>query len=73
MDLPKRTMVKSLSWRMLATLITATVAWIITGRLRFAASIGVVDALLKFGVYYMHERAWNRIGYGREKPPEYQI
>lgn len=72
-DLRRRTMAKAVSWRIFGTLITASVAWAVTGRLRFAASIGVVDAVLKLGAYYMHERAWNRISYGRVRSPEYQI
>ena len=50
-----------------------SVAWVVTGQLEFAATIGVADALVKLGAYYLHERAWNRVGYGRPREPEYRI
>jgi len=56
-----------------AVLITTSVAWAITGSLHFGALIGGVDALIKLGAYYLHERAWNRVELGRLRPPEYQI
>ncbi len=34
---------------------------------------GIADSLLKLGVYYSHERFWNRLSFGKPKPPEYQI
>jgi uncharacterized membrane protein len=68
-----RTIVKALSWRCIATLITFTVAWIITGRLTFATEIGLADTLLKLGAYYLHERAWIHVNFGIPKKPEYEI
>ncbi len=68
-----RTVIKALSWRFIATLVTFTVAWIITKELKFAAEIGIADTVIKLGVYYFHERAWIGIDFGKKKPPEYQI
>jgi len=68
-----RSVVKALTWRFIATFITAGVAWAFIGELREAAAIGVADTLLKLGIYYSHERLWNRIPLGRAKEPEYQI
>jgi uncharacterized membrane protein len=68
-----RSIVKALSWRFLATVITFCVSWILTRRVTLAAEIGVADALLKLGAYYSHERLWNRLSFGKQKPPEYQI
>lgn len=51
-----RRIIKAFSWRLLATVITFTVSWILTGRVTLAAEIGVADTLLKLGVYYSHER-----------------
>jgi len=69
----KRSIAKALSWRLLATLVTGAVAYFITGRFRYAATIGLVDSLLKIGVYILHERLWNRISFGKAREPEYQI
>jgi uncharacterized membrane protein len=68
-----RTIIKALSWRFIATLITFTVAWIVTGELTFAAEIGIADTLIKLGAYYLHERTWMRVVFGTLKRPEYEI
>ena len=73
MDSPRRSIAKAVTWRIWALIITGSVAWAITGELRFAAYICVADSFIKLGVYYAHERMWNRISFGRPKPPEYNI
>ena len=73
MESHRRSIVKTLSWRVVALLITASVAWIITGSLGFGAIIGGIDTVIKLVVYYFHERLWNRISFGRIRDPEYQI
>ncbi|MFC1603876.1 DUF2061 domain-containing protein [Planctomycetota bacterium] len=68
-----RTIMKTLSWRFIATLITFAVAWIVTGELTFAAEIGIADTLIKLWAYYLHERTWMRVAFGTLKKPEYEI
>ena len=68
-----RSIIKALSWRVLATLITFSVSWMFTGNLELAVEIGLVDTVIKLGVYYSHERFWNRLTFGKMKEPEYQI
>jgi uncharacterized membrane protein len=68
-----RSIVKTLTWRVLATAITFSVAWILLGKLGKAVEIGILDTLIKLGAYYSHERVWNRLQFGKPKPPEYQI
>jgi len=68
-----RSLAKTLSWRFFATLITFSVSWALTGRLALAAEIGIADTLVKLLAYYSHERVWNRLSFGKKKPPEYQI
>lgn len=65
MDTHTRTIAKALSWRVFATLTTSAVAWGITGKIEFAAAIGILDGLLKLGGYYLHERMWNRVRFGK--------
>jgi uncharacterized membrane protein len=69
----RRSVVKSLSWRLLALIITSSVAFGLTRRLSFAAEIGVIDTAIKLFVYFAHERVWNKIDYGRLKAPDYQV
>ena len=68
-----RTIMKTLSWRLVATVVTFSVAWFATGKLTLAAEIGVADTLIKLGGYYFHERLWIRVKFGKLKRPEYEI
>ena len=53
-----------MSWRFFATLITISVAYILTGETKAALEIGLLDTTIKFFVYYGHERFWNQVKYG---------
>lgn len=68
-----RSIIKAITWRAGGTVVTFSVAWFITGNLNFSAKIGALDTIVKIGVFYFHERLWNRLNFGRSKPPEYQI
>ncbi|TFG48150.1 MAG: DUF2061 domain-containing protein, partial [Candidatus Brocadiia bacterium] len=35
--------------------------------------IGILDTFVKIGAYYFHERVWDRLNFGKRKPPEYNI
>ena len=56
----KRSIMKTISWRIIATLITLTVAYLVTAEITIATGIGVLDAIVKMVGYYMHERLWLR-------------
>ena len=73
METKRRSIAKALSWRVLATLITMGIAWLITRELTFAIEIGVADSIFKLAVYFAHERAWQRISYGKLDAPDYEI
>ncbi|WP_299000496.1 DUF2061 domain-containing protein [Flagellimonas sp. S174] len=62
---PKRSIAKSVSWRIVGTLDTILISWIITGTLSLAFSIGMVELVTKMVLYFFHERIWNRINWGR--------
>ena len=49
---------KALTWRIVGTLDTIFLSWIITGRLDFAVSIGGIELLTKFVLYYAHDWVW---------------
>jgi uncharacterized membrane protein len=51
------------------------IAFLITGSLKMAASIGTIELFTKMVLYYIHERAWNRISFGKVKQTgsDYQI
>ena len=62
---PIRSIVKSISWRVIGTLDTIIISWIITGTLSLAFSIGVVELVTKMVLYFFHERIWNSINWGK--------
>lgn len=73
METRRRTILKSASYRVLGGLITMAIAWVATREMVAATTIGVLDTLVKLGVFYLHERLWLRIDYGRSHEPEYHI
>ena len=64
-DLRKRTIVKTLTWRVTASLTTFIIAWVLTGDLLIGATIGSVEAIAKIFLYYFHERIWNNISWAK--------
>ena len=73
METKWRSVIKALSWRFVATLITSAIVFFLTGKAEFAAKVGLLDTTIKLFVYFMHERLWLRVPFGRIKPTEYQI
>jgi uncharacterized membrane protein len=65
-DKPIRSVVKSISWRILGTLDTILIAWFITGTLHVALSIGSIEWITKMILYFFHERTWNAIKWGKQ-------
>ena len=65
-----RSLLKAISWRATGTLDTLVIAFLVTGRIKLAVSIGFIELFTKIGLYYLHERIWNRISMGRKKPKD---
>ena len=62
---PIRSFVKALSWRVIGTLDTLVISYILTGKLALATSIGSIDFVTKMILYFFHERTWNLIRWGK--------
>lgn len=60
-----RSISKALTWRAIATSTTMVLAYIVTGDLKVAGAIGAADVVIKLFFYYLHERAWGHVGWGR--------
>ena len=58
-------MAKTVSWRVIATLDTFVISYLVTGSGVFAGSIASFEVVTKIVIYYFHERAWMRIDWGR--------
>ena len=60
-----RSFVKSLSYRIWGTVSSWAVVYVITGKGSLAALIAFWETVVKVFIYYFHERAWNKISWGR--------
>ncbi|MGB5508194.1 DUF2061 domain-containing protein [Robiginitalea sp.] len=60
----KRHILKTLSWRVIGTLDTIVLSWIITGSPITGLKIGSVEVITKMVLYYVHERTWYNSNYG---------
>ena len=60
-DTHKVSILKTISWRILGTIDTMLISYILTGNLKVAMGIGSVEVVTKMILYYFHERAWAKI------------
>lgn len=60
-----RSIAKGLSWRVIATLATIGIVFIFTGNITVSLGVGVIEVIAKIIFYYVHERAWNAVAWGR--------
>lgn len=60
-----RSLIKSISWRAVGSLDTFILSFLITGNVKHAASIASIEVLTKVVLYYLHERVWRRVSWGR--------
>ncbi|MFQ5706558.1 MAG: DUF2061 domain-containing protein [bacterium] len=65
----KRTILKAITYRGCGTLVTISIIYLFTGKLIASLGAGVVEVIAKMGFYYLHERAWAKIGWGKVKHP----
>ena len=54
----KRHIAKTFSWRIIGTLDTFLLSWILTGSMQLGVAIGGVEVVTKTILYYLHERVW---------------
>lgn len=65
-DKASRSIVKAISWRVIGTLDTIVISWLITGEVTMALSIGLIEVVTKMLLYFFHERIWNLIKWGKQ-------
>ena len=66
----KRHLLKTISWRIIGTLDTFILSWIITGNVKIGLTIGGVETITKMFLYFFHERLWykySKFGITRNK------
>ena len=73
MDSHVRSLAKAFSYRILGSVSTGVIFYLFTGKGTLSVGAGALDMVIKIGLYFLHERLWNHIHFGRAKPPEYEI
>ena len=61
-----RSITKSISYRFFGTLASFCITYMITHKGNLAAIAALLDVVIKIGIYYVHERVWNKIPWGRK-------
>ena len=62
-----RSILKTISWRVVGTLDTIALGWFITGDPTVGLKVGGLELITKFILYYIHERLWLKNKYGTKK------
>ena len=64
----KRHLAKAVTWRIIASIVTALIAWVFGLPPKAVGMVFVADLIIKFVLYYGHERLWyNYIKFGVKK------
>ncbi len=69
----KRSIAKAASYRFFGSLVTGGIAYFFIGRWEVALGVGLVDGVAKMAGYFLHERVWAHVQWGRQKGPDYEI
>ena len=60
----KRHLAKTVTWRLIGTIDTIILSWIISGDYLIGLKVGLAEVVTKMGLYYFHERAWYKSNFG---------
>lgn len=64
-DSHTRSVIKGVTWRVIASVTTMALVYLFTGDLALTAEIGVLEITAKIIFYYLHERAWEHVSWGK--------
>lgn len=67
MERPIRTLAKAISWQALGMIGMVVIGYAFTGSFAAGGGIAVVSSIVGFLSYFLHERVWSGIGWGRQK------
>lgn len=63
----RRHLLKTVTWRIVGTIDTMVLAWLISGDPMVGLKVGAAEIITKMALYYFHERAWHRSKFGLKK------
>lgn len=62
----KRHIAKTITWRIVGTLDTVLLSWLISGNPTIGLKIGLAEVITKMALYYLHERTWFKINLSKD-------
>ena len=60
----KRHIAKTISWRIIGTMDTMLLGWLISGNPMIGVKVGLAELITKMVLYYFHERIWYKTKFG---------
>jgi uncharacterized membrane protein len=60
-----RSFAKAVSWRFVGSTDTFILSYLVTGNIVWGATIASAEAVTKITLFYLHERAWRLVRWGR--------
>lgn len=60
-----RSLVKAYSYRLCGTATTIVISYLVTGKIVVSLTIGASEIVVKPFVYWLHERVWNKVTWGK--------
>jgi len=60
----KRHLLKTISWRIIGTIDTIIISWVVTGEFHTGLKVGGVEVITKMVLYFIHERIWFKLDVG---------
>ena len=63
----RRHLLKTITWRVVGTIDTMILGWLVSGDLTVGLTIGSFEVVTKMVLYFLHERAWYKIDFGLER------
>jgi len=68
-----RSILKAVSWRTLATITTAAIVFVFTGKVALALTVGFLEVFAKMALYFGHERIWQKLHFGKREVPSFVV
>jgi adenylylsulfate kinase len=72
-ELRRRSIAKAVSYRFFSSVMTGTVVWLLTRQVGPALAVGIFEVTVKVGLFFIHERIWIKIPYGKIEASGYEI
>ncbi len=73
MDSRIRSWTKSFTWRIIGIIILLLLSYAVTGSIAKASLITLLFHLIRVILYYVHERVWEKISWGKGTDPKNKL